>query len=122
MTVNIANDPRSGCPIATSLDLVGDRWTLVIVRDMTTGNKRFSEFMASPERITTNILANRLNAMERHGLVEKSPYQKRPVRYEYELTEMGLGLLPMLQVMCRWGNRFIADTWIPPDSFMDREV
>jgi DNA-binding HxlR family transcriptional regulator len=101
------------------LDFVGDRWTLVIVRDMVTGKKRFSEFIASPERITTNILSNRLTAMERHGLVKKKLYQTRPKRYDYELTEMGLGLLPVLQAACRWGNRFFPETWIPPDSFMD---
>jgi DNA-binding HxlR family transcriptional regulator len=89
---------------------------------MVTGKKRFSEFIASPERITTNILSNRLTMMEHCGLVEKKPYQTRPKRYEYELTEMGLGLLPVLQAACRWGNRFMPETWIPPDSFMDREV
>ncbi|UUX51101.1 helix-turn-helix transcriptional regulator [Nisaea acidiphila] len=111
-------DPRSGCPIATTLDIVGDRWTLVILRDMLTGKSRYSEFMASPEGITTNILADRLNRMEASGLVERSLYQERPKRYAYNLTEKGRGLHRVLQEMCRWGNRFMPETWVPPESFM----
>ncbi|MBT3536647.1 MAG: helix-turn-helix transcriptional regulator [Rhodospirillaceae bacterium] len=122
MPLNRKNEPRSGCPIATTLDLLGDRWTLVIVRDMLTGKKRFSEFMDSPERITTNILTSRLADMEASGLVERSPYQKRPTRFEYGLTEKGLGLLPILQEVCRWGNRHMPETWVPPDNFMNRKI
>ena len=114
-------DPRSGCPIATTLDFVGDRWTLVILRDMVIGKKRFSEFLSSPERITTNVLADRLALLERTGLVTRAPYRLRPKRFEYVLTEKGLGLLPVLQEMCRWANRFIPETWTPPASFMDRK-
>ncbi|MBT5109296.1 MAG: helix-turn-helix transcriptional regulator [Rhodospirillaceae bacterium] len=122
MPINRKDAPRSGCPIATTLDLLGDSWTLVIVRDMLTGKKRFSEFLDSPERITTNILTNRLAAMQANGLVEKTPYQKRPMRFEYELTEKGLGLLPVLQEVCRWSNKHMPETWVPPDSFMNRKV
>lgn len=109
---------RSGCPIASTLDLVGDKWSLVIVRDMVTGKKRFGEFMASPEGIKTNILTNRLRRMEGAGLVERRAYQTKPPRFEYLLTERGNALLPVLQEMCRWANTHIHDTWIPPDSFM----
>ncbi len=109
---------RSGCPIASTLDLVGDKWSLVIVRDMVTGKKRFGEFMASPEGIKTNILTNRLRRMEGAGLVERRAYQTKPPRFEYLLTERGNALLPVLQAMCRWANTHIRDTWIPPDSFM----
>ena len=108
---------RSGCPIATTLDIVGDRWTLVILRDMLIGKKRFSQFLESPERITTSVLADRLALMEAAGLVTKTPYQLRPKRYEYVPTKKGLGLLPMLQEMCRWANRFMPETWTPPPSF-----
>ena len=95
-------EPRSGCPIATTLDILGDRWTLVILRDMVTGKSRFSEFLDSPERITTNVLTDRLAQMEQAGLVTKVPYQQRPKRYRYELTEMGRGLHPVLQEISRW--------------------
>ena len=111
---------RSGCPIASTLDLVGDKWSLVIVRDMINGKTRFGGFLDSPEGITTNILASRLKRMEEAGLVEKTPYQTNPTRYDYALTEMGEALLPVVQEMCRWGNRYIPDTWIPPESFMAR--
>ena len=113
---------RSGCPIATTLDLVGDKWSLVIVRDMLIGKRRYGEFLASPEGITTNILADRLKRMEELGLVSKTPYQEHPPRYEYALTRSGVALLPVLQAMCRWGNENIPDTWSPPDSFMKRRV
>lgn len=120
MDVGMPN--RSGCPIATTLDLVGDRWSLVIVRDMLTGKKRFGEFLASPEGIPTNILADRLKRMGEAGLISRAPYQKHPVRHEYALTRKGLSLLPVLQAMCRWANRHFPDTWTPPESFMKRRV
>lgn len=113
---------RSGCPIAVTLDLVGDKWSLVIVRDMLMGKRRYGQFLASPEGITTNILADRLKRMEEYGLVSKDPYQEHPLRYEYALTPTGVSLLPVLQAMCRWGNRNIPDTWTPPESFMKRRV
>ncbi|MCA3255226.1 MAG: helix-turn-helix transcriptional regulator [Alphaproteobacteria bacterium] len=109
---------RSPCPIATTLDLVGDRWTLIILRDLLTGKTRYSEFLSSPEKITTNILADRLERMERAGLIAKSPYQQRPVRYAYALTEMGRGLHPLLREICRWANRHVPGTWVPPAQFM----
>ena len=113
---------RSGCPVASTLDLVGDRWTLVIVRDLLTGKSRFGEFLASPERITTNVLTERLAQMEAAGLVEKRAYSERPRRYAYSLTEKGTALLPVLQDICRWANRYIPGTWTPPASFMARRL
>ena len=122
MAKSIARPHRSGCPIATTLDLVGDRWSLVIVRDMLTGKRRYGEFLASPEGITTNILADRLKRMEEAGLIARTPYQRRPVRHNYGLTEMGETLRPVLQEMCLWGNRHFRHTWTPPASFMERRV
>ena len=110
--------PRSDCPIATSLETLGDRWTLVLVRDLLAGKGKYSDFLDSPEGITTSVLADRLSKMEQAGLVSKKPYQLRPKRYEYALTEKGRALLPMLQEMCRWANRFMPQTWTPPDWFM----
>jgi len=109
---------RSGCPITTTLDILGDRWTLILIRDMLLGKKRFSDFLESPERITTNILTDRLALMESTKLVTKELYQSRPKRYEYILTEKGRHLQPVLQEMSKWANRFIDDTWAPPKSFM----
>ena len=111
---------RSPCPIASTLDLVGDRWTFLILRDLLTGKQRYGEFLDSPEGITTSILADRLKRMEAAGLLDKQPYQTNPLRYAYRLTERGRDLHPVLQEICRWANRHIPDTWIPPDSFMRR--
>jgi len=111
---------RSGCPIATTLDLLGDRWTLVIVRDLLTGKSRFAELASSPERIPTNVLAARLKHMEASGLIQRRPYQERPVRHAYALTDRGARLLPVLQAMCRWANLEFPSTWRPPDGFMRR--
>ena len=109
---------RSGCPIATALDMMGDKWTLVIVRDLLNGEKRFGDFLESPERITTSVLAARLKQMEAFGVVARFPYQSRPTRFEYSLTDKGLELHGILQEICRWANKHWPDTWIPTDSFM----
>mgnify|MGYP001324578736 FL=1 len=114
--------PRSGCPIATTLDIVGDRWTLVILRDLLTGKSRFSQFLTSPEKITTNILTDRLAAMEHAGLVTKDAYQQNPPRFTYVLTQKGEALLPVLQEMCRWANAHVPGTWTPPESFMTKRA
>ncbi len=113
---------RSGCPIAATLDLVGDRWSLVVIRDLFTGKRKFGEFLASPEGITTNILADRLKRMEHVGLITKSPYQERPRRHAYALTRRGETLLPVLQAMCRWANSEMPETWVPPESFMRKKI
>lgn len=109
---------RSGCPIASTLDLVGDKWTLVLIRDLMSGKKRYSQFRDSPERITTNILADRLSRMELIGLIVRKPYQDNPLRHEYFLSPMGEALRPVLRQMCIWANAHLPGTWAPPDSFM----
>ncbi len=100
--------PRSDCPVACTLDLIGDRWTLLIVRDLMMGKRRFSQFLESGEGIKTNILADRLKRLERTGLVERSPYQDRPPRYEYQLTDAGRDLSPVLKAVAVWGRAHIA--------------
>lgn len=112
---------HSKCPIAVTMALLGDRWSFVILRDLFTGKRRYGEFLTSPEKITTNILAERLGKLEMLGVIRKQPYQQKPKRYEYVLTPMGEGLLPVLQEVCRWANRHIPDTWKPPESFMSRK-
>src|ERR1041384_2590702 len=81
---------RSPCPIAGALDLIGDRWTLLVVRDLLLYDKRrFAEFLSSPEGIASNILADRLRRLERGGLVERRQYAARPPREEYHPTARG---------------------------------
>jgi DNA-binding HxlR family transcriptional regulator len=109
---------RSACPLVSSLDLFGDRWTLILIRDLLAGKRRYGEFLASPEGIPSNILADRLRLLERHGVVRKAPYQQRPVRYAYELTDRGADLIPVLQAIANWGNAHIPGCWRQPDWFV----
>ena len=102
---------RSPCPIAGALDLVGDRWTLLVIRDLLLYDKRrFAEFLSSPERIATNILADRLDRLERCGLVERRPSADRPARGEYHPTARGRDLAPVLRELIRWGQRHVPGT------------
>lgn len=100
-----APDFRSRCSIARSLDLIGDKWTLLIVRDlMWHGKTTFQALQNSEERMPTNMLSTRLKKLIELGLVEKAPYQDRPVRYRYELTETGYSLEPVLLSLMAWGH------------------
>ncbi len=98
------------CPITSLLDAIGDKWTLLVVRDLFLGKRRYAQFIDSKEKIPTNILAERLKRIEEFGLVTKSPYQTNPVRFEYSLTEKGKALEPILNEMARWGLRYIKGT------------
>lgn len=105
---------RSPCPIACTLDLIGDRWTLLVIRDMMFfGKHRFEEFLESPEGISTNILANRLKLLEDLALVEKQPYSNHSRRMNYQLTEKGKSLRPVLKVITVWGVKHIDETQVP---------
>ena len=102
---------RSPCPIAGALDLVGDRWTLLVIRDLLLYDKhRFAEFLASPERIASNILADRLDRLESCGLVERRKYADHPPREEYHLTARGRDLAPVLRELIRWGQLHVRGT------------
>ncbi len=101
---------RSPCAIANSLDIVGDKWSLLVVRDLFHGKRTYGELAASPERIPTNILADRLQRLEGAGIVSRSPYQERPVRYDYALTPKGRDLGDVLLAFVRWGKLHIPGT------------
>jgi DNA-binding HxlR family transcriptional regulator len=102
---------RSVCPIANVLDLVGDKWSLLIVRDMLLFDRhRYGDFLAADEGITTNILADRLKRLEQYGIIEKTPYQHNPVRNEYHLTDKGRDLEPMIMEMVNWGLKHVSGT------------
>jgi len=94
---------RSRCPVACSLDVLGDRWTLLVIRDLFTGKSRFGEFMTSPEHIPTNILAERLKRLERAGVIASTPYSQHPPRLDYHLTERGRELGPVVDAIANWG-------------------
>lgn len=106
---------RSSCPVAGALDLVGDRWTLLVVRDLLRGKRRYGDLAASSERIPTNILADRLRRLERGGLVERVQYSVRPPRYEYRLTPRGKALSPAIRSLAAWGLEYVPGTKVPPD-------
>src|SRR5438067_4131942 len=94
---------RSSCPVACALDLLGDRWTLLLIRDLFAGKHRFGDFLTSPEHIPTNILAERLKRLERAGLLDSVAYTERPPRFEYHLTPRGRDLAPVVDAMATWG-------------------
>jgi len=118
-----ASPLRSPCPIAGALDLIGDRWTLLVVRDlMFYGKRRFAEFLTSPEGIATNILADRLERLERSGLIKRRRYQDRPPREEYRLTARGRALMPVLREMIHWGQRHVPGTAQRPPAGVDQRA
>lgn len=94
---------RSPCPVACSLDVFGDRWTLLIVRDLFLGRTRFKDFTASPEGIPTNILADRLERLLAHDVVEQIPAEDGTKRRAYRLTKKGKALESVLKAMRDWG-------------------
>ena len=102
---------RSRCPIAGALDLLGDRWTLLVMRDVLFyDKKRFADFLASPEGIASNILAERLERLEQSGLIERRRYLERPPREEYHATARGADLMPVLRELIRWGQHHVQGT------------
>jgi DNA-binding HxlR family transcriptional regulator len=102
-----AQDRRSACPVAGALDLLGDRWTLVVLRDLFGGKCRFGQFLGSEETIPTNILADRLNRLEEAGLLRKVPYQDNPPRFEYELTAKGRDTRLIVASIAIWGLKHV---------------
>jgi DNA-binding HxlR family transcriptional regulator len=98
---------RSECPVAATLDIVGDKWSLLLVRDMRDGKRTYGEFAASAEAIPTNILANRLRRLEDAGIVVREAYQEHPPRYAYLLTEKGRDLGDVVRALVRWGKKHI---------------
>ena len=94
---------RSPCPIAFSLDIFGDRWTLLVIRDLFYGRTRFKEFAGSPEGIPTNILTDRLERLLARGVIEQIPAEDGTKRLAYCLTKKGKALGPVLKAMRDWG-------------------
>ena len=92
------------CEIARSLELIGERWTLLIVRDIFRGQRRFDEIQKSLG-VARNVLANRLDRLVEEGILEKRQYQERPPRSEYFLTEKGIDLWPVLVSLIKWGDK-----------------
>lgn len=112
-----ASSNRSHCPLACALDVVGDRWTLVVLRDLMFFDKHvFNEFLASPEGISTNILTQRLKKLESLGLVAKTQYQNRPARYRYTMTAYGETLRPVMLALIQWGRAHMTIPSAPANN------
>jgi DNA-binding HxlR family transcriptional regulator len=94
---------RSPCPIACALDVLGDKWTMLVIRDLFCGKTLFKEFLDSPEKIATNILSSRLSKLQEAGMVERFALSPQSSREAYRLTETGNSLGPLLKEMAKWG-------------------
>ena len=107
---------RSRCPVSFALDRVGDKWSLLVVRDiMFRGKETYGEFLESGDGIATNVLADRLKCLETDGIIEKSQDPENKRRYLYRLTDKGLDLAPVLLEMMRWSAKYDADTGTPQE-------
>jgi len=108
-------DMRSQCAIANGLEILGDRWTLLIIRDLMFTNRReFGHFMQAGEGISTNILSDRLQRLQCHGVITKEAHPEHGRKFIYQLTDKGLKLAPMVIELTLWGNETIEDTFVPP--------
>ena len=101
---------RSSCPIACTLDLVGDRWTLLVLRDLFGSKRSFDAFLASPEGIATNVLADRLAKLERDGLVTRCRDLHDGRRVVYQLTRRGRSFAPVMRALRDWGLAHVPGT------------
>ena len=109
------------CSIARSVDILGDWWTPMVIRSALLGARRFEQF-ADGLGIPRNVLTERLTRLVDEGIMTKTAYQDRPVRYEYRLTEKGVGLYPVIVSLLEWGNRWLDwdDEGGPPVQLVDR--
>ncbi|MGE3672367.1 MAG: winged helix-turn-helix transcriptional regulator, partial [Polyangiaceae bacterium] len=110
------NEPRSYCPISLSLEIFGDSWTLLVLRDMMFAGKRhFRELQQSDEHISSNILADRLARLVEHGLLTKTVDPTHKQKAFYSLTEKSITLLPVIVQIGAWGSR-----WVPESKKQDK--
>lgn len=101
--------PASVCPIANAARLLGDRWTLVILRDLQDGSLRFTELQESAEGISPRTLADRLRQMEEQGLIHREPFREIPPRVEYTLTPKGAATIPVIEALRTFGETWLSD-------------
>ncbi len=117
----LASDyPDQHCSIARSLELIGERWTLLVLRDVFSGRRRFDQIQESLG-VARNVLTSRLGRLVEEGILYRRRYQERPERFEYRLTEKGLDLWPVLVSLLAWGDRHLAEDAGPPVVLVHRE-
>lgn len=105
-TMNDKGKDLPACPVETTLTLIGDKWKVLILRDLLTGTKRFGELKRSIGDVSQKVLTAQLRDMEASGLVNRKVYAEVPPKVEYSLTELGLSLKPILDAMVIWGNEY----------------
>lgn len=101
---------RSPCPIACSLDLLGDKWTMLVIRDLALGKTSFKDFVTGPENVPTNILSERLSRLMDAGMIDQAPVETDGRRLAYHLTDKGKALRPVLLALRDWGLAWIPGT------------
>ena len=105
---------RSTCPVSSSLDVLGDKWTLLILRDLVfAGKSTYGQFMQSAEKMATNILADRLAALEAHGLLTKAVAADKKSKFTYRLTEKGVDTIPLIVELVLWGAAHCPTVAVP---------
>lgn len=108
------------CSVARTLELVGERWTLLIIRDAFLGVRRFGDF-AERLGVARNVLQDRLERLVEAGILKKVPYQERPLRHEYRLTDMGRDLWPSIVALVQFGDKHLASAAGPPMLLLHRD-
>ena len=108
MSENTGKNELPACPVETTLTLIGDKWKVLILRDLMPGTKRFGELKKSIGSVSQKVLTSQLRAMEASGLVHREVYAEVPPRVEYSLTDLGRSLSPILDSMRVWGEEYKA--------------
>ena len=101
-----SNDNLPACPVETTLMLIGNKWKVLIIRDLLTGTKRFGELKKSIGKVSQKVLTTQLRNMEESGLISRKVYAEVPPKVEYSLTELGKSLQPILNAMLQWGTEY----------------
>lgn len=102
----ISNKKILDCPVATTINLIGNKWKLLIIRDLLASTRRFGELRKNLEGISQRVLTQNLRELENDGLIKRKVYAEVPPRVEYSLNELGRSLLPIISTMADWGNNY----------------
>jgi len=102
----ISNKKILDCPVATTINLIGNKWKLLIIRDLLASTRRFGELRKNLEGISQRVLTQNLRELENDGLIKRKVYAEVPPRVEYSLNELGRSLLPIISTMANWGNNY----------------
>ncbi len=112
---------NQACPVARGLSVIGDRWTMLVLRDCFLGVRRFEQ-MQERLGITRHVLADRLRKLEANGVLRREPYQQRPLRHEYRLTDRGKALYPVLVSVIEWANVHVPPPVEPSVTLLSKET